>query len=185
MDIERLRKDPSYWDEVAPYGAEVYIIDCDPRDDLRMPSEFFYTDHEDRVPGRDVWRQCGGRSFWRKDCEDLEVIPRPTQWRGPEDGLPPVGTVCEAKYAGEWLRCTVVAHLKDLMGMTDAVFQAECDWDFHQRPEMFRPLKSDKERAVEAALAQDCEPRDGMLSRHDFCARLYDAGLLHLPEGAD
>lgn len=119
---------------------------------------------------------------------DETAIPRPsqTQWRGPEDGLPPVGTVCEAKYAEEWHRCTVVAHLKDHRGMTDAVFQAEDDWDFHQRPEMFRPLKSDKERAVEAAMGNWCRGEIvntlEYRARKEFVENLYDAGLLRLPE---
>ena len=179
MDIERLKTDPAYWDEVAPNGATHY--------NPKGPDGYWY----DLSPGS--VRRCWSERYKRwvdalgKDWFFASMTPRPSQpqWRGPEDGLPPAGTVCEVRYAGEWLRCTVVAHLKDLMGMTDAVFQAEYDWDFHQRPEMFRPLKSDKERAVEAALAQDCGPHDWMLSRLEFCARLYDAGLLHLPEGAD
>jgi len=108
------------------------------------------------------------------------LIPRPTQWRGPEDGLPPVGTVCEVRCVEEWHRCTVVAHLKDHMGMTDAVFQAEDDWDFRQGPEMFRPIKSDKERAVEAALK--VMPYPGSPSTRADLERAYDAGLLRLPE---
>ena len=110
------------------------------------------------------------------------LIPRPTQWRGPEDGLPPVGTVCEARHHGGWAECEIIAHVRAPENCIEAIYQAADDWDWLSSPTNFRPLKSDKERAVEAALAQDCDPRDGMLSCHDFCARLYDAGFLRLPE---
>lgn len=177
MDIERLKADPAYWDEVAPEGATHYT----PRGPdvcwFRHDGEGWRT----WIDGR--WGVAyGSEGFFES------LIPRPTQWRGPEDGLPPVGTVCESANhragGGAWVKCTVVAHLQEGVD-TDVVFQTGVGWDWHSEPTNFRPLKSDKERAVEAALAQDCGPNDWMLSRLEFCTRLYDAGLLRLPEGAD
>jgi len=106
---------------------------------------------------------------------------RPTAWRGPEDGLPPVGAEVEAWIENRkvWAKVTVLA-----VDVDTVVWRNGTDRRSYIGTHVndLRPLKSDKERAVEAALAQDCDPRDGMLSRHDFCARLYDAGLLRLPE---
>lgn len=169
----------------APEGATHF----DPNDDVGLP---WMRLQQGRWRAFDEEYQCWTApmdeddSFIRNN-DGAQCIPRPSQWRGPEDGLPPVGTVCEAKYAEDWHRCTVVAHLKDHRGMTDAVFQAEDDWDFHQRPEMFRPLKSDKERAVEAAMENWARPaaEGGALAlrlQKEFAANLYDAGLLRLPE---
>lgn len=179
IDVQRLKNDPAYWGEVAPEGAEVYIIDCDPRDDLRMPSEFFYADHEDGAPGRDVWRQCGGRSFWRKDCEDLEVIPRPTQWRGPEDGLPPVGAEVEAWIENRkvWAKVTVLA-----VDVDTVVWRNGTDRRSYIGTHVndVRPLKSDKDRVIDAAVAATIL-KDGPRIRAAL-SDIYDAGLLRLPE---
>lgn len=123
----------------------------------------------------------------------IDLTLRPTQWRGPEDGLPPVGTVCEF---AEGLSGYVIAEdhqgwpgeALEVLAHRDTGKPVAVVWNLRRKQastviaECLRSLKSDKERAVEAALAQDCDPRDGMLSRHDFCARLYDAGFLRLPE---
>ena len=105
------------------------------------------------------------------------LIPRPTQWRGPEDGLPPVGTVCEALRRGEWVKCTIVAHVQS-DGVTEAIYQCASDWDWSSTS--FRPLKSDKDRAVDAALK--VMPHPGAPSTLADIELLYDAGLLRLPE---
>ena len=47
----------------------------------------------------------------------------------------------------------------------------------YAEPSFFRPLKSERERAIEEMLKLDCHPQEGMLSRHDFCGALYDAGF--------
>lgn len=162
-----------HWSK-APEGAEYFA----PEHDGWSQGWYRFRDEswEFHLGGNDHWRPVTTENIDRK--RPLEA--RPTQWRGPEDGLPPVGTVCEVRCVEEWHRCTVVAHLKDHMGMTDAVFQAEDDWDFRQGPEMFRPIKSDKERAVEAALK--VMPYPGSPSTRADLERAYDAGLLRLPE---
>ncbi|HAM74188.1 MAG TPA: hypothetical protein DCQ09_00800 [Alcanivorax sp.] len=164
----------------APEGATHF----DPNDDVGLP---WMRLQQGRWRAFDEEYQCWTApmdeddSFIRNN-DGAQCIPRPSQWRGPEDGLPPVGTVCEARHHGGWAECEIIAHVRAPENRIEAVYQAADDWDWLSSPSNFRPIKSDKERAVEAALAQDCDPRDGMLSRHDFCARLYDAGLLRLPE---
>lgn len=41
---------------------------------------------------------------------------------------------------------------------------------------------TERDKVIEAALSQDCDPQEGMLSRKDFCIKLYDAGMLKMPE---
>lgn len=105
------------------------------------------------------------------------LIPRPAEWRGPEDGLPPAGTVCEALLRGEWVKCTIVAHVQS-DGVTEAIYQCASDWDWSSTS--FRPLKSDKDRAVDAAVAATIL-KDGPRIRAAL-SDIYDAGLLRLPE---
>lgn len=112
------------------------------------------------------------------------LIPRPTEWRGPEDGLPPVGTVCEVRgLDGEWVQCTIVAHVEE-GGDPEAVYQTSDGWDWNPSPYAFRPLKSDKERAVDAAMNRAGTPHTldaaRKIERAAF-ARAYDAGFLRLP----
>ncbi len=42
------------------------------------------------------------------------------EWRGPEDGLPPVGMVCEVNYCEAWHDCEVIAHFQQRAGMVAA-----------------------------------------------------------------
>lgn len=114
----------------------------------------------------------------RPDIEIVErLIPRPTQWRGPEDGLPPVGTVCEVWRRKERVECEIVAHVQS-DGVTEAVYQCATDWGWSSTS--FRPLKSDKERAIDAAVAATIL-KDGPRIRAAL-SDIYDAGLLRLPE---
>ena len=118
---------------------------------------------DDKVPGwyrkeAGCWLffpDSGGPNEWAADCSQTPerdrpgFTCRPTEWRGPEDGLPPVGTVCEARRHGGWVECEIVAHVQS-DGVTEAIYQCATDWDWSSTG--FRPLKSDKERAVDAAL---------------------------------
>jgi len=95
------------------------------------------------------------------------VVPR-QQWRGPEDGLPPVGTVCEK--APHWHKVEIIAdHDRGIV-----------IYDFHNFSYYkvgitthFRPIKSERDKAIEDMLALD--PSNGFTSRTDFCGILYDA----------
>jgi hypothetical protein len=103
------------------------------------------------------------------------------EWSG--DGLPPVGTECEVSMstgmfgAPEWLACTVLVH--DIGAWEIAVFKTKAGvyggatWDF------FRPLKTEREKAIQAMNPIICS--QGMFSADgDACkaisAALYDAG---------
>lgn len=166
MDIERLKHDRDYWDECDPTGAEATHYCAD-----GGANPWVKEGH--------VWEDEKG--FWRearlKNYDMQNPIPRPTrkQWSGPEDGLPPVGT----KGATSGGVC-------DVLAVDEVRDQIAIRWHDGElgvvAVQSFRPLKSEKERVVEWALSQDCDPNEGMLSRSDFCAKLYDAGALKVPE---
>ena len=84
---------------------------------------------------------------------DETAIPRPsqTQWRGPEDGLPPVGAEVEAWIENRkvWAKVTVLA-----VDVDTVVWRNETDRRSYIGTHVndLRPLKSDKERAVDAAM---------------------------------
>ena len=106
------------------------------------------------------------------------------EWSGV--GLPPVGCICE----GLWLeppdgggRDFESVHIKAYFGSqvwfeSQSLDEVVCEI----RDCEFRPIRTQAQRerddAIEKALAMDCHPREGMLSRHDFCGALYDAGML-------
>jgi len=167
----------------APEGATY----CAPEGLSREPQVCWYRRHEGRweyfSPNRREWRlSANGPEFHDR------LIPRPTQWRGPEDGLPPVGTVCEADAdtrPGGYEPCLVVWHdpaPDDDCHPVLALFKSRHATKFDE-PEWcsdFRPLKSDKDRAIDAAVAATIL-KDGPRLRFAL-SDIYDAGLLRLPE---
>ena len=135
---------------------------------------------------------CYGRWNHEGAIHDLaedRYTPRPTEpattaWDG--TGFPPVGTVCEAV----WLEVPDGGH-RDFEGVIIKGYYKKQVWfcttsgeDITHLTESvdFRPIRTqaqrEREDAVEKALAMDCHPREGTLSRHDFCGALYDAGML-------
>lgn len=192
MDIERLRNDPAYWDEHAPEGATLYAP-------TGKDARWF----RDGDRGHEAWSTRNTPGCWvpapLSDGFLSTLIPRPTAWRGPEDGLPPVGTVCE--YHGDspahltfaqWRkgdRVEVIDHRRVALSLLPIVFNLRDETATACLPSVLRPLKSDKERAVEAAmdaaghLHNPHHPRsvEGAFLRTAFDSA-YDAGLLRLPE---
>ena len=75
---------------------------------------------------------------------------RGAAWQGPEDGLPPAGTVCEVFY-GLWRETYIVGISRD----GSAVFECEdfsCGfaYDGYSDPEFFRPIQKERELAIDA-----------------------------------
>lgn len=178
IDIERLKTDLGYWNSVAPEGAEALIDE----------ELFAKWDGDTELQYRKgAWREnTNPWSIQRyKDAGVHDIVERPSPaWDG--SGLPPVGVECEAWFAAnEWVKGLIVAH-DEVDGVKVAVFRyGEKYVGFTSC--CLRPLKTEKERVVEAALALDEYPRGqsagGMMSRKDFCAKLYDVGALKMPGG--
>ena len=107
-------------------------------------------------------------------------------WRGPEDGLPPVGAVCEYLFSknNEWRKGHCVAHFQEQAVIVDAVDSgAECC--IEQR---LRPIRTDRERWIEAVDSLVEEKAGTLYSRahpKDVAQFIYDAmqsGKLPKPE---
>ena len=126
-----------------------------------------------------------GPKAWTKDCSQTPerdrpgFTSRPTAWRGPEDGLPPVGAEVEAWIENRkvWAKVTVLA-----VDVDTVVWRNGTDRRSYIGTHVndLRPLKSDKERAVDAAMK--VMPYPGSPSTRTDLECAYDAGLLRLPE---
>ncbi|NQY83856.1 MAG: hypothetical protein HRT34_03490 [Alcanivorax sp.] len=164
----------------APEGATHF----DPNDDVGLP---WMRLQQGRWRAFDEEYQCWTApmdeddSFIRNN-DGAQCIPRPSQWRGPEDGLPPVGTVALGKMPA-WRkeeRCKVIAHLHGSCVVVHGIGANPDSWSTLSWCDQFRPLKSDKERAIDAAVAATIL-KDGPRIRAAL-SDIYDAGLLRLPE---
>lgn len=104
------------------------------------------------------------------------------EWRGPEDGLPPVDIVCEREGdPGKWFavipklysngKVCCLAESKD--GKLDALAIFPADG------KKFRPIRTDRERWIEVATLSMGAKRPKNASHLGL---IYDAGLAKLPE---
>lgn len=97
-------------------------------------------------------------------------------WRGPEDGLPPVGTVCERELAGgRWVKCEILAADGGAVWV-----RTEKGHATFVDPSVFRPIRTDRDRWIEAAMNRGgLRTRDGA---KEVYGKLFDAGLARLPD---
>lgn len=139
---------------------------------------------------------------WKKTSGDAlgHAVPRPTAapaWNGPEDGLPPVGTVCEfqgdeAKCPSDpWhedlhdgVKCTVIAHFKskklDLVAFTFVKPDGNTEVE-QSLPGALAPVRTPEQIAAQVrsdaidVMCKECG-YDGGGASYYTCAGLYDAG---------
>lgn len=108
-----------------------------------------------------------------------------TEWDG--QGLPPVGTVCEASRFGEWVECRIENHLKCYKKSnlsTDVIFSYKLasgkpEWYWHDGSDCskFRPLKTERDRWI----TEGKKASSDILSSRQL-GQIYDAGLAKLPD---
>lgn len=128
-----------------------------------------------------------GRSSWEVIAE------RPVSWAG--EGLPPVGTVCEWKHAGQWLKVEVaylsewLIVLRDTRKADSSLIDSEgveiaIDHWKEDAP-VFRPLRTPEQIAAEEREKAVCVmhglvlEKVGRVSEQfqlEICSALYDAG---------
>ena len=90
--------------------------------------------------------------------------------------LPPVGGVCEAMINGEWIAAEVLRHRINSVGMNVAAVMSCASFGVYWAAD-FRPLRTEREKAIDDACAAVCKagPYD---HERELISRLYDAGLL-------
>jgi hypothetical protein len=131
----------------------------------------------------------GSMQSWHKGSGNLRewsLVERPKQWSGPQDGLPPVGTVCEYSLGDSncWYACEIKYVLRDGDGLV-----AEC----HLKPSIeqylnthssgecvakFRALKTSEQITAEqreTAIREIMDIAD--VDCRVTAARLVDAGF--------
>jgi hypothetical protein len=133
-------------------------------------------------------KRCSGNTWaiwqdnewlWIGDEFSGEMIERHKQWSGPQDGLPPVGTVCEY-WNDEWERCAVVAHLNSRVAFTCPDDEDDERVYIERRPNQheFRPIKTPQQLAAEqreTAIREIMDIAD--VDCRVTAAKLVDAGF--------
>lgn len=173
IDIKRLETDLDYWNAVAPDGATHYAE----RGGVKGGVIFYRDVNQSRCMFSRGIGHGWAIGLGKPACRPL--IPRPAPaWSG--EGYPPAGVECEAWFASEeWVKGLIVAH-DEIDGIKVAVFRYGENYVGFTSC-CLRPLKTEKERLVEAAMkVGDLRARDGAKSVY---GKLYDAGLLKMPGG--
>ena len=98
------------------------------------------------------------------------VEPTEKVWRGPDDGLPPIDTECEASGIGGWHHVKIIAH----DGNDAACWDVETNELFWS--EKFRPIRSEEDRAVEDMLEVCKQGSVSYPTSEEMVRRLYRAG---------
>lgn len=184
IDIERLKHDLGYWNSVAPEGATHY----GERGGSLMPG--WYKPSLDK---QGAYLFASESSHYWKRAEAFErraLIPRPSPtWNG--EGLPPVGNVVAYKSSGphadrypisQWRdgdKLEVVAHKTVDGELIPIVFNLRGRTASGLMVQYCRPLKTEKERVVEAAM--EYAPWPGDSTTENTLKALYDAGMLKEP----
>jgi len=85
------------------------------------------------------WLPTAMSEDWQK-----ELLIRPAEWRGPQDGLPPVGVEVSCYGGGgEWKRGTILAHVHG-PNREQAIFQNDTDWSYGAK-DNFRPIQTNRD----------------------------------------
>jgi len=118
----------------------------------------------------------------RHDIEEMIERPKPKQWPGPEDGLPPVGTICEARILlpGQsnylWRRCEVV-YKNDEMSQSELLV-VDIEKTTARWADEFRAIKTEEDIARDQRESAIRELMDiAQVDCRVTAARLVDAGF--------
>lgn len=121
------------------------------------------------------WDYLADASSNQSRISMLVKRPQPKPWSGPEDGLPPTGTVCEHKRVHEWQQIEVFAVKPNYNGSNTALFTyGNGCWGGCAEPSFFRAIPSPaqlRETAIRELMdiaGVDCRVT---------AARLVDAGF--------
>lgn len=122
-------------------------------------------------------------------CEHFELLPKVRHDQQVDSGddyeaddqpyTPQVGEECEVDHGDDWIKSLYMG-LDFYNNHTYQIIKGDYKGRIYTESDVskFRPLKTERDIAIEKALALDCEPSEGMLSRRDFVGAMYDAGLI-------
>ena len=170
-DTERLATDRVYWDSVAPEGATHY----DP-EDMGAPWMKETTSNWMFYWGsKKEWVGYAQKAMLTRILARLVI--RPTAREEWIDGLPPVGTECEANDVGHgWISATVIAHDED-----EGVAVCKTDYGYDGYGEL-RPLRTPEQRERQSVIEQAFSKLSEFHDADQVLGELYDAGMLHKQE---
>ncbi len=155
----------------APEGATHYNPDGTPRWYKKTSARWFvyYT-------ATNSWDLSGNEEGWHEKT----LIPRPAQWRGPQDGLPPVGMEVEFHSGKDWHKSFVIAHASH---EDEPAVVLQADWGvavrrISQVGTELRPIQSERDKAI--AEMESCLDGFGCIfaervSTREVANLLYDA----------
>jgi hypothetical protein len=104
------------------------------------------------------------------------TTPRPTpQWKGPQDGLPPVGTVCRVT-SHNYSEGTVVAHLRDEAQVVLVALQMNTGYAIRSHHNL-RPQVPMREIFIETMLTHMDPPICGQAGLRTDLGKLFDKGV--------
>lgn len=131
-----------------------------PVDELVFEQHELATDHATAIVTREMWEAERAR------------LKAPKEWRGPQDGLPPVGT--RVMFRNH--ECEVVGYHDDtVVCAMGEDYELSCYDGF--LVSSLRPIQSDRDKWIEAAL-KECTDHISKMQ----LGKIYDAGLAKLPE---
>ena len=110
---------------------------------------------------------------WQQERDKMSSKPEVDNSWHERGELPPVGGVCEAMINGEWIAAEVLRHRINSAGMNVAAVMSCASFGVYWAAD-FRPLRTEREKAIDAA----CEVIGGVIGGRLIIERLYDAGLL-------
>ena len=87
--------------------------------------------------------------------------------------FPPVGAECEAFRDYRWVKCEIKAHMKQA-GQSCAFYQMDNCWGFDERPSKFRPIKTERDIAIEDMAIIMNDNTNSTFT--EIAGLLYDAG---------
>jgi hypothetical protein len=117
-----------------------------------------------------------GSSYNSTEYNDTNLVPRPTpQWRGPQDGLPPVGTVCRVT-SHNYSEGAVVAHLRDEAQVVLVALQMNTGYVIRSHHNL-RPQVPMREIFIETMLTHMDPPICGQAGLRTDLGKLFDKGV--------
>lgn len=133
-------------------------------------SSDYFSEHDRR------FKPCSSKGEY---AGELIPRPQPKPWSGPEDGLPPVGTVCEHKRVHEWQHVEVFAIKPNYNGSNTALFTyGNGCWGGCAEPSFFRAIKTAAQIAKDQRETAIRELMDiAGVDCRVTAARLVDAGF--------